>query len=39
LEAVVKKLSGASQQLRRAQIMLKADEAGPAWTDQRICTF
>lgn len=36
LEAVVKKLSGSSQQVRRAQMLLKADASGPAWTDQRI---
>lgn len=36
LEEVVKKLSGSSQQVRRAQMLLKADAAGPAWTDQRI---
>ena len=36
LDEVVKKLSGSSQQVRRAQMLLKADEAGPAWTDQRI---
>jgi hypothetical protein len=33
---VVKKLKGSSQQVRRAQILLKADADGPAWTDQRI---
>jgi hypothetical protein len=36
LAEVVKKLSGSSQQVRRAQMLLKADAAGPAWTDQRI---
>jgi hypothetical protein len=36
LQEVVKKLSGSSQQVRRAQMLLKADAAGPAWTDQRI---
>jgi hypothetical protein len=36
LKEVVKKLSGSSQQVRRAQMLLKADAAGPAWTDQRI---
>ena len=34
---VVKKLKGTSQKVRRAQIMLKADIDGPAWTDQKIC--
>lgn len=33
---VVKKLRGSSQQVRRAQILLKADADGPAWTDQQI---
>jgi hypothetical protein len=33
---VVKRLKGSSQQVRRAQILLKADAEGPAWTDQRI---
>jgi hypothetical protein len=36
LHAVVKKFKGSSQKVRRAQILLKADAAGPAWTDQRI---
>jgi hypothetical protein len=36
LRAVIKKLSGSSQKVRRAQILLKADIAGPAWTDARI---
>lgn len=36
LQEVVKKLSGSSQKVRRAQILLKADENGPAWTDARI---
>ncbi len=36
LAEVVKKLSGSSQQVRRAQMLLKADVAGPAWTDLRI---
>src|SRR6476620_974916 len=27
---------GCSQQVRRAQILLKADADGPAWTDQQI---
>ena len=33
---VIKKLDGSSQKVRRAQILLKADAAGPGWTDQRI---
>ena len=32
----VRKLSGGSQTARRAQILLKADADGPAWTDRRI---
>jgi hypothetical protein len=36
LRAVIKKLSGSSQKVRRAQILLKADVAGPAWTDAQI---
>lgn len=36
LTEVVKKLKGSSQKLRRAQILLKADADGPAWTDARI---
>jgi len=30
---VVKKLKGTSQKVRRAQILLKTDADGPAWTD------
>jgi Homeodomain-like domain len=33
---VSKKLKGSSQKVRRAQILLKADADGPAWTDGRI---
>lgn len=33
---VVKKLTGTSQKVRRAHILLKADADGPAWTDARI---
>ena len=33
---VIKKLKGLSQKVRRAQILLKADADGPAWTDGRI---
>ena len=36
LETVVKKLKGSSQKVRRAQILLKADAAGPNWTDKQI---
>ena len=34
--AVIKKLKGTSQKVRRAQILLKADADGPNWTDRRI---
>lgn len=36
LHSVIKKLSGTSQKVRRAQILLKADAEGPGWTDARI---
>ena len=36
LTEVVKKLKGSSQKVRRAQILLKADADGPAWTDAKI---
>lgn len=36
LEQVVKTLSGSSTKVRRAQILLKADADGPAWTDADI---
>jgi hypothetical protein len=36
LRYVVKKLSGTSQKVKRAQVLLKADADGPAWTDARI---
>lgn len=36
LAAVVKKLSGTSQKVRRAQILLKADADGPGWSDRQI---
>ena len=36
LEGVVKKLKGTSQKVRRAQILLKADVDGSAWTDTQI---
>lgn len=32
----VKNLKGTSEKVRRAQILLKADADGPAWTDQQI---
>lgn len=35
LREVIKKLKGSSQKVRRAQILLKADADGPAWTDQQ----
>lgn len=36
LREVIKKLKGSSQKVRRAQMLLKADVAGPAWTDHQI---
>ena len=36
LQEVIKKLKGSSQKVRRAQILLKADADGPAWTDKQI---
>ena len=36
LRDVVAKLTGSSQKVRRTQMLLKADEAGPAWADKRI---
>src|SRR3974390_3039743 len=36
LKDVNKKLKGAGQKVRRAQILLKADADGPNWTDERI---
>jgi hypothetical protein len=36
LQEVVRKLTGSSQKVRRAQILLKSDVRGPAWTDQQI---
>ena len=35
-QEVIKKLKGSSQKVRRAQILLKADADGPAWTDSKI---
>src|SRR5882757_1027859 len=36
LAEVLKKLMGSSLKVRRAQVLLKADADGPAWTDARI---
>lgn len=36
LTAVVKKLKGSSQKVRRAQILLKTDANGPGWIDVRV---
>lgn len=36
LQSVIKKLSGSSQKVRRAHILLKADVDGPNWTDKQI---
>ena len=36
LDSVIKKLSGSSQKVRRAHILLKADADGPNWTDAKI---
>ena len=33
---VVGKLKGTGQKVRRAQVLLKADADGPAWTDAQI---
>ena len=33
LQDVIRKLKGTSQKVKRAQILLKADVAGPNWTD------
>ncbi len=35
-QEVIRKLKGTSQKVRRAQILLKADADGPAWTDGQI---
>jgi hypothetical protein len=34
--AIIKKLKGSSQKVRRANILLKADANGPGWKDQDI---
>lgn len=36
LRAIVKQRSGSSHKVRRAQMLLKADVAGPGWIDERI---
>lgn len=36
LKAVVKKLKGSSEKVRRAQVLLAADADGLNWTDQKI---
>jgi hypothetical protein len=36
LRDVIKRLKGSSQKVRRAQVLLKADAEGPAWTDKQI---
>jgi hypothetical protein len=35
-EAVVKRLKGTSEKVKRAQMLLKADADGPAWPDAQI---
>lgn len=35
-QAIVKKLKGSSEKVRRAQILLKADADGPRWSDVKI---
>ena len=35
-QQTVRKLKGSSEKVRRAQMLLKADADGPAWTDERI---
>ena len=32
----IRKLNGSSEKVRRAQMLVKADADGPAWTDQQI---
>jgi len=36
LEQIVTKLSGSSQKVRRANMLLQADANGPGWTDKQI---
>ena len=35
-QEVVKRLKGSSEKVKRAQILLKADVAGPSWSDTKI---
>ena len=35
-QAIVKKLKGSSEKVRRAQVLLKADADGPGWPDAQI---
>jgi hypothetical protein len=35
LQEIVSKFKGSSQKVRRAQVLLKADADGPAWTDAK----
>jgi hypothetical protein len=34
--SIIKRLKGTSQKVRRAQLLLQADAAGPNWTDRKI---
>jgi hypothetical protein len=36
LQEIVRKFKGSSERVRRAQVLLKADVDGPAWTDRQI---
>lgn len=36
LEEIVKRLSGSSQKVKRANLLLMADADGPGWTDKQI---
>jgi len=38
LKEIVRKFKGTSQKVRRAQVLLKADADGPAWTDALIAS-
>ena len=35
-QEIVKRLKGTSEKVRRAQVLLKADAAGPGWPDAKI---
>lgn len=35
-QAILKHLKGSSQKFRRAQLLLKADAAGPGWSDAKL---